>query len=657
MKPLRIGWAASVVFAFVLFLTTSTAFALNVTPQIAGDDLKLQLVFPDKIPRSGTFWSLQRTHYPPSPLYAPFLRELNTPVYLVDAARGVYVVDDSKVDYDAIYKARAEEKAFRKLQVQYGLMSEAEYAALEGEGGGMAMMSYSSADLWLEITPNTNVNYVNLTLHNTHSNLYYQIHSTTGLEVPDWIPGEISTNGGGSGTIVFAPVVITNSPKMFFRAVASDTLVAILPEQHAFEASVTNGTGAELGFIRISRTNINGDISQSINIPINISGTASNGVDYLDYFTFPLIALTNFHTIDVNREDLVLGVDPQEDDLIEMDETITVRFLVTNNYVIDPLHYQATITVSDAPEKLFIPVAQLNANTIGIDYYSPSNSLLVSLGEFASFNFMRVDASGFTTNWSGISGIDHEIKIAVAHSTANGFTNGAMYYGDIGMVGVVSAFGTSSNVTWAAITNSSGGNPSLWGSLHVDQSGSFGGKLLVVSGGNGTNTGGGVWSVSATGGVTEIANIPDNHLEGLTSLTNDVAKWGPWAGKLLTGNEYTAEIFAISTNGVVMTNHLDIQPEDFDLITTNQNLYCAALSIGVLKLPSSLFTNYVGDLLVTQEGHVESDIGGIPILHLPKLIVLHWDGTNFVQRASISRRINELLEHSTFAPMDIPRLP
>ena len=109
-----------------------------------------------------------------------------------------------------------------------------------------------------------------------------------------------------------------------------------------------------------------------------------------------------------------------------------------------------------------------------------------------------------------------------------------------------------------------------------------------------------------------------------------------------------------------MTNHLDIQPEDFDVIVTNQNLYVTdeGSQHQLLKLPSNLFTNYVGDLMVTQEGYVDHYVTGVnPSLHLPKLIVLHWDGTNMVQRASISRRETEMLKHSTFAPMDIPRLP
>jgi hypothetical protein len=415
-----------------------------------------------------------------------------------------------------------------------------------------------------------------------------------------------------------------------------------------------------MGLLKISRTNINGDFSQPLNIPINISGTASNGTDYLDRLTFPLIALTNIQTIDANQIVKFVELEPQEDGLVELDETVTVRIAVTNTYVIDPASYQTTITISDPPEDLFIPVATFEAGPSGIDYYSASNCLVVALGRFATFNFVRIDTNGFKTNWSNISGEEHEIKITIAQSSANGFTNGTMYFSSDANVGTLSANGSVSNMNWVTLTNGFGINQTLLrGSLCLDQSGSFGGKLLVVSGGDAEDDGGGVWSITAAGEVTSITMIPNTHLEGLLTLTNDPVKWGPWAGKMIVGAESAKlpAIFAISTNGVVLTNHLDIQPEDFDLIMTNQNLYCLGEEQRLLKLPSTLFTNYAGDLLVTQEGFVDSSFKGVdPTLHLPKVIVLHWDGTNFVQRASISRRQGDWLEHSTFAPMDIPAL-
>src|ERR1051326_6678130 len=96
-------------------------------------------------------------------------------------------------------------------------------------------------------------------------------------------------------------------------------------------------------------------------------------------------------------------------------------------------------------------------------------------------------------------------------------------------------------------------------------------------------------------------------LERPVVLTNDAQKWGPWAGKILTGAESefdgTTNLFAIDTNGAVARFDLGISAEDFDIIPPNQDLYCVDEHDGVvLKVSQTLLTNYVGDLLITQGG-------------------------------------------------------
>ena len=95
---------------------------------------------------------------------------------------------------------------------------------------------------------------------------------------------------------------------------------------------------------------------------------------------------------------------------------------------------------------------------------------------------------------------------------------------------------------------------------------------------------------------------PDGTL-GLLTLPNDVARWGPWAQKIITGNENASKIYAIATNGVVTEFFLGIDPEDFDIIPANADLYVPDPGNGrILKVPRTFFTNYVGDLLITQAG-------------------------------------------------------
>ena len=157
-----------------------------------------------------------------------------------------------------------------------------------------------------------------------------------------------------------------------------------------------------------------------------------------------------------------------------------------------------------------------------------------------------------------------------------------------------------------------------------------------------------------------MAQIPTRHLEGVTVLTNDVQRWGPWAGKIITRDEVEQIIYVIDTNGVVMKYPTPplfpcggISPEDFDIIRTNQDLYaCDPGSHDIVKLPASLLSGYVGDLVVTQAG----EFGGPA-----RLFIVHWDGASFIARAITYERPNFPagtfgLEHVTFAPIDIPPL-
>ena len=159
-------------------------------------------------------------------------------------------------------------------------------------------------------------------------------------------------------------------------------------------------------------------------------------------------------------------------------------------------------------------------------------------------------------------------------------------------------------------------------------------------------------------------NLPPRErarLERPVVLTNDAQKWGPWAGKILTGAESefdgTTNLFAIDTNGAVARFDLGISAEDFDIIPPNQDLYCVDEHDGVvLKLSQTLLTNYVGDLLIAQGGRAAPP---------PELFIVHWDGVQFVCRdievpyyskGTFTTNDNEL-ESCVFAPMRIPPLP
>jgi hypothetical protein len=46
-----------------------------------------------------------------------------------------------------------------------------------------------------------------------------------------------------------------------------------------------------------------------------------------------------------------------------------------------------------------------------------------------------------------------------------------------------------------------------------------------------------------SGITTRLVNLTNTHLEGVITLTNDVAKWGSWAGKITTGAESSTDTF------------------------------------------------------------------------------------------------------------------
>ena len=141
-------------------------------------------------------------------------------------------------------------------------------------------------------------------------------------------------------------------------------------------------------------------------------------------------------------------------------------------------------------------------------------------------------------------------------------------------------------------------------------------------------------------------------LEGVITLHNNTNQWGPWAGKILTGEEGNGILYAIDTNGTVSPYDLGIEPDHFVLIPANQDLYACDYGGRVIKLSRTFLTNYVGDLLVTQEGGGSS--------YPTELCIVNWGGTNFVTRAIngsvVTNGIGQF-EDTTFSPLNLPSQP
>ena len=89
-----------------------------------------------------------------------------------------------------------------------------------------------------------------------------------------------------------------------------------------------------------------------------------------------------------------------------------------------------------------------------------------------------------------------------------------------------------------------GGDSPIDGGLFHDRWCAVDGDLVVVSKGNSrdSDTGGRIWRVNAAGNATLLGTIfrPGGNaraqLEGVITLPNDLAQYGPWAGKIITGD-------------------------------------------------------------------------------------------------------------------------
>ncbi len=180
--------------AFIILAGALVAFLPAQEAQPA-NNLNFQLVPPDQMPFSGTFYSWQRQWMPPWP-YDPW-PEL--PLY--DLGGGYYLVDDREVDYDALAQ-------LNRLLTLEG-----------GEGGAQMQAAGTAADygcaLFLDIT-RTGSNAVVVGLHNTRAGQGYAIESTENLGNPStWTT---ATNVTASGDSIEVLIAVEQGKHKFFRA-------------------------------------------------------------------------------------------------------------------------------------------------------------------------------------------------------------------------------------------------------------------------------------------------------------------------------------------------------------------------------------------------------------------------------------------------------
>jgi len=315
---------------------------------------------------------------------------------------------------------------------------------------------------------------------------------------------------------------------------------------------------------------------------------------------------------------------------------------------------------------IYITNGRVSGQGEGVAYFPASNSIIMSLGGMPAFQLISTNG---VTPFSSLDTLPGEIYLTSVKSSLGGFKPGEVFCGN-GVDGEImrlepdgSAIGTnvytdaSNNLQtncWVVLTNSDGSSVgSLRGGLWVDETGIWGGDLIVSTEDDSTYTGY-VWRINSFGIATKVATLNGgDYYEGITTIPNDPERYGPWAGRILVGNDFggSLPIFAINTNGIVVTYYLGIGAEDIRVIPANENLY--SMFQGADKLipnglpilyatPATQFAGMTGDILIVSEF---SPGGG--------MFRVHWDGTNFNVSKICQFGPDNNWEQSNFAPAGI----
>lgn len=307
-------------------------------------------------------------------------------------------------------------------------------------------------------------------------------------------------------------------------------------------------------------------------------------------------------------------------------------------------NYRDPINSGPVPNITLIPISTPFNSPVGIDYHVPSNSVVMSVNYSSGspINFELVHQNGNHNQFSSVSGLTEEVKIATVRlNNVGGFLPGELYVGNgnDGEIVRVEASGFPVHNPWVSLPGSNNGL--MRGSIYIDDTGDFGGDLIAVT------TNGEVWRITSAGVATMLADV-NVHLEGLITVPNAPARYGPLAGKIIAGAEGQGLLYAFDASGAYTTYSLGVNVEDIDLIRQNENFFGVNFgSSRLLGVPFFELTSMTGDILLTQESHSQSVTG---------LYWLHFDGNSLqVDQLgySATSTYSAQWEHVTFSPSGI----
>jgi hypothetical protein len=591
---------------------------------------------------------MQLTNMPPLPFLPNYL-PAGTPVYLL-STNGTnlpsYVYDDMSIDYAAEAEAQS---LLNQLAVNYPPPPGPPYGGSDTNiyPPGPLGMKWDTNDLRLELIAVTN-DLAYLVLHGTKQGYSYQLLSKEQLTDSSWQPGQIVQDTAGTNGISFAPVPGRYLQSTFFRASGPATTTALIVRPGFYpdpaEPQTPDGQPT-IGVFWVETTTF---VQSNLTIFYRVGGSASNGIDYTN--------LTGQITVPASSDVAALIIHPYYDNLLEFDESVIITLLPGPGYVIDPANASARMYIVDNPgtNVVYQTAFSNQPYPIDIEYHAPQGTLVLSLnysgGEPNNFGMLRSTGGSRPFVWSTINGIPDEVKFAAAKQTAGGINAGEILYASKlatsypTTIGRLSADGTQANDTWVTLP---GETDFLRGGICIDEAGAWGGDIIAVTGDEYPLSGSrGVWRVSSTGIPTLVTRIATRHLEGVLTVSNDRQKWGPLAGKILTGDERAQTLFAIDTNAVVLALPIGIDPEDFHIVPTNQSLYCVnynANQSALLRIQRNLLVGHEGEIIITQSGEITPD--------RPANFLLRWDGNDLVTwRINLPTTFPGTFEHVAFVP-------
>jgi List-Bact-rpt repeat protein len=288
------------------------------------------------------------------------------------------------------------------------------------------------------------------------------------------------------------------------------------------------------------------------------------------------------------------------------------------------------------------PIAIGFPNPIGIDYYQPTKEIVMSVNYPGGIpnNFDIVAADGTFIPYSSVSGLTNEVYMAGIRSSScqQTFQTGELYFGTgtPGVIAKLSADGTTLTNPWVTLPNEGG---LLSGGLFQDVYCVAGGDLIV------TTRAGDVWRVTSAGVATEVASSFGQALEGPTTVPDNPARYGPWAGQILVSDETNGVIWSIDpTTGI--TGRWDGggafgSAEGVHVVPPNQNFFGVDFADGTLQgAAASQFTGVVGDVVLATESP-------------GKLLDITWNGTSFESYDLLTADVGQW-EGTTFAPASLP---